>query len=85
MTPQQLLESGVSQHQAGRLAEAESLYRCILAQQPNHADAMHLLGIVAGQTGRSDMAEDLMRQAIRVKPDHAQAHSNLGVVGYFEY
>ncbi|HEY1922532.1 MAG TPA: tetratricopeptide repeat protein, partial [Tepidisphaeraceae bacterium] len=74
----QKLESAVANHQAGRFAEAEALYRQILAQQPDHADAMHLLGVVAGQTGRSELAEELIRGAIRLKPDLAQAHNNLG-------
>ncbi len=78
MTPRQLLESGASHHQAGRLAEAEALYRQVLEQQPDHADALHLLGVLAGQKGQPGPAEDLIRRAIRIKPDLAQAHNNLG-------
>jgi protein O-GlcNAc transferase len=80
MTPRQQLDAAVAHHQAGRLIEAEILYRQILAQEPDHADAMHLLGVVAGQTGRPDLAEELMRGAIRIRPDLAQAHNNLGFV-----
>jgi predicted O-linked N-acetylglucosamine transferase (SPINDLY family) len=78
MTLQQQLESGVSHHKAGRLAEAETIYRQILAQQPNHAEAMHLLGALSLQAGRLDSAVELIRRAIRLKPDYAEAHSNLG-------
>ena len=78
MTVQQQFESGVSHHQAGRLAEAERIYRQVLAQQPNHADALHMLGMLAGQTGQLDAAEDLIRRAIRLKPDYAEAYNNLG-------
>jgi predicted O-linked N-acetylglucosamine transferase (SPINDLY family) len=74
----QQLESAVANHQAGRLAEAEAIYRRILAQQPDHADTMHLLGVVAGQTGRSDLAEELIRKAIGINPNLAQPHNNLG-------
>ncbi len=80
VTLQQQFESGVSHHQAGRLAEAEKIYRQVLAQQANHADALHMLGMLAAQTGRSDAAEDLIRQAIRIQPDCAEAHNNLGNV-----
>jgi len=80
MTPRQQLEAALAHHQAGRLTEAEGLYNQILAQQPDHVDAMNLLGVVAGQTGRPDLAEDLMRKAIRIRPDHAQAHNNLGFI-----
>ena len=78
MTLQQQLESGVSHHQAGRLAEAERIYRQILAQQPDHADALRLLGVLAGQAGQVDAGMELIRRAIRLKPDLAVAHSNLG-------
>ena len=44
-----LLAVGLKLHQAGRLAEAEAWYRRVLAAQPNHADALHLLGVVAHQ------------------------------------
>ena len=52
MTIPQALQLAVQHHQAGRLAEAELLYRQILAAQPNHADALHLLGVMAQQVGR---------------------------------
>ncbi len=59
-----LLQNAIALHQAGRLAEAEVLYRQILAQQPRHADALHLLGLLAEQAGRPDMAVELIEQAI---------------------
>jgi protein O-GlcNAc transferase len=78
MTLQQQLASGLSHHQAGRLAEAEKIYRQVLAKQPNHAAALHLLGMLAAQVGQLDAAVELIRQAIRLKPDFAEAHNNLG-------
>jgi len=42
-------------HKAGQLAQAETLYRQILQQQPNHPDALHLLGVIAYQAGRHDV------------------------------
>jgi tetratricopeptide (TPR) repeat protein len=73
MTVQQQLESGMSHHQAGRLAEAEAIYRQILSWNPNHAEALHLLGLIAGQHGNDDQAIDLIGRAIRLKPDLAAA------------
>jgi Flp pilus assembly protein TadD len=37
---------GVALHQEGRLAEAERIYGEVLRQQPNHFDALHLLGVL---------------------------------------
>ncbi len=68
MTLQQQLESAVLHHQAGRLAEAEKIYRQVLAQQPNHADALNLLGTLAVQVGRLDAGVDLIRRAIAICP-----------------
>jgi len=78
MTIPQALQLAVQRHQARRLAEAEALYRQILAVQPRHADAIHLLGVIAHQVGRYDQAVDLICQAIALSPNHPVAHSNLG-------
>ena len=58
MTVQQAFEAAFHHHQSGRLAEAEALYRQILALEPRHAEALHLLGVIAHQTGRNDVAVD---------------------------
>jgi protein O-GlcNAc transferase len=80
MTPptiQQTLDLALQHHQAGRLHEAEQLYRQILTQQPNHSDALHLLGLIAHQVGRNDIAVDLIRQAIAINTNFPEAHNNL--------
>lgn len=68
----------IEHHRAGRLAEAESIYRQVLAIAPAQPDALHLLGLIARQTGHLDHAIDLIRQSLVSAPDHAPAHSNLG-------
>jgi predicted O-linked N-acetylglucosamine transferase (SPINDLY family) len=78
MTLQQQFESGLAHHQGGRFAEAEAIYRQILRQNPNHAEALHLLGVLAAQVGRLDAAVELIRRAIRLQPEFAEAHCNLG-------
>lgn len=55
---------------AGKLAEAEALYRAILAHEPRHADALYLLGGVMMQQGSDRaQAETLFRQALAVRED----------------
>ena len=78
MTLEQQLESGLLHHQAGRLAEAEAIYRQILSVDPNDADVLHLLGVIANQRGRHDEAIDLIGRAIALDPDYAEGHFNLG-------
>ena len=76
---EQALNLAVQQHQAGRLAEAETIYRQILQLQPNHPDALHLLGMIAFQSGQSQRAAELIRQAIDVNPSTAIYQNNLGM------
>jgi protein O-GlcNAc transferase len=78
VTLQQALQMAIEHHQGGRLAEAEGIYRQILASFPDHTDALHLLGVLAGQLGRAEMAIDLIRRAIAIDPAVAEYHSNLG-------
>lgn len=79
MTIPQAFALAIQHHQAGRLAESEALYRQILAVEPRHGDALHLLGVLARQVGRSDAAVDLIRQALQWIPEFAEAHNNLGM------
>lgn len=72
--------TAVAHHQAGRLKEAEQLYRQILDSAPQHFEAKHLLGVVALQTGRLKEAESLITQALALNPRLAAAHNNLGNV-----
>jgi tetratricopeptide (TPR) repeat protein len=59
---------GQQLHGAGRLAEAEQLYRQVLAAAPRHAEALHALGALALQMGHAEAADELLRQAIRIRP-----------------
>jgi len=79
---QQVLERAIGAHQQGRLGEAERLYSEILAAEPEHFDAQHLLGIVRHQQGRGTEALELIGAALKAKPDSAQALSNQGLVLY---
>lgn len=73
------LQSAVAHHQAGRLVEAEAIYRRIVEVQPRLADAWHMLGVLAYQTGHSVTATDLISEAIALDPGKAAAHVNLGL------
>lgn len=74
------LDSAIADHTAGRLAQAEAAYRSILSRDPNHADALHLLGFLAHQVNRSDIAVSLINRAIAISPTNAIYHFNLGKV-----
>jgi tetratricopeptide (TPR) repeat protein len=71
------LSSAVEHHVNGRLDEAAKMYRAILASHPEHADALHLLGLVAHQRGDHQVACQLIGKAIAVQPGVASYYSNL--------
>jgi tetratricopeptide (TPR) repeat protein len=73
-----LLSIALRHHQAGALAEAEKFYHRILAANPRHADALHLLGVMANQVGKPAVAIALIGKAIAINPSAAAYHNNLG-------
>ena len=74
----QLLQTGLEHHRSGRLQQAEASYRSILQQQPDHPDALHLLGVMAHQIGRNDAAVELIEKAIKVNPGEPDFFNNCG-------
>jgi predicted O-linked N-acetylglucosamine transferase (SPINDLY family) len=72
------LAIALAHHRAGRLDVAEEIYRRVLAAEPDHAPALHLLGVIAHQTGRHAVAVERIRQAVALEPGNSAYHSNLG-------
>ncbi len=66
-------------HRSGQLAEAERLYLDALRAEPQHFDALHMLGALRVQRGDCERAADALSRACRLRPEHARAHFNLGV------
>jgi len=65
-------------HQAGRLREAEPIYRQILAADPHHHHAWHLLGVIACEDGKHQAGVECLRRALAYRPNWAEAHYDLG-------
>jgi predicted O-linked N-acetylglucosamine transferase (SPINDLY family) len=72
------LTLAVAHHQAGRLELAAEIYRRILAVEPEHADAMHLLGVLLHHRGQHAEAAGWIERAIERRPLDAAFHNNLG-------
>jgi protein O-GlcNAc transferase len=64
----------------GRFDEAETCCRQILGNKANHAQALHLFGLVRWQQGDFDQAVSFLKRAIRVEPDQPRHYNNLGVI-----
>ncbi|MBI3709773.1 MAG: tetratricopeptide repeat protein, partial [Proteobacteria bacterium] len=67
-------------HQAGRLDEAEALYRGVIADEPGRAEAHFFLGLVCEARGDQAAAADAYARAVAQAPGLAEAHYNLGLL-----
>lgn len=74
------LAAAVQRHQKGRLNEAAELYQRVLAREPRHADALHLLGLLEHGRGRHAEALALIERAIAGNGRIAAFHIAHGTV-----
>jgi predicted O-linked N-acetylglucosamine transferase (SPINDLY family) len=77
-TVSEALALAIAQHRAGHLDFAVEVYRRILAAEPEHAEALHLLGVAACQRGQHAAALEPFGQAIALRPTEAVYHASLG-------
>ncbi len=80
MSINDIFRAARADHQAGRLAQAETLYRQVLSMMPSHPGALNLLGVLMHQTQRPEEACQLLAKAIAADPAAADYYSNLNVV-----
>lgn len=80
MSISQAMELAMRHHRAGNLAQAETIYRQILAAQPDQTDAMHLLGLVELGRGQFPEALELIDRAISRHGDESSYHYSRGQV-----
>ncbi|MFA7239778.1 MAG: tetratricopeptide repeat protein [Sulfuricellaceae bacterium] len=66
------LQQALAHHQAGRLYEAEQLYRAILQVLPDQPDANHNLGVLAGQVGQDAAGLPYLKTALEINPAQEQ-------------
>ena len=72
MTIEQALQRAVEAHKAGKLRDAESLYRVILEAHPLHPDANHNLGVLAVSLNKISSALPLFKIALEANPSNGQ-------------
>jgi tetratricopeptide (TPR) repeat protein len=75
---QDTLAEALEYHRAGRLDRAEQLYRRLLAVDPQHADALHLLGVLLDHSNRSEAAVGFLERAVAAPGASAVYHYSLG-------
>ena len=60
-----VFNSAMQHHKAGRLTNAKTLYEQVIAQQPQHSDALHLLGLIEHQLGKSRHCNSIDAESYR--------------------
>ena len=80
LNPATLLKQATAHVQAQRWPQAELCCRQLLALEPRHAEALHLLGLMALAQGKHQTATGLIAQAIAfAAPPTASMYFNQGV------
>ena len=74
-----LVQEGTAHHHQGDLIRAKKIYEKILSIEPNHFDALQLLGILLAQTKNYLEAVELFSKALKINPKHPRTLNNLGI------
>ena len=61
----------------GDKAGARALLEALLAEQPDHADSLEVLGMLVSEAGELDRAIELTERVLKQRPDSIMAHANL--------
>ena len=78
VTTAKTFAAALGAHRAGRLDEAEALYRRVLAVDHSHVDSLHYLGLIALQRGHHELAVELIGRAIALNHRVPEFHNNIG-------
>ncbi len=72
------LQDGLRRHRQGQLQHAQARYEAVLAKNPDHFDALHMLAVIEAQQGQHEKGLERIDAALRLAPRFAQAHANRG-------
>lgn len=75
---EQDLDKALSLHKQGQLEQAEVLYRSVLEREPDHADALHMMGVLACQAGNFTAGLKLIGRALEENAANPFYHNNYG-------
>ena len=74
------MATALQHQQAGRLAEAERLYRAIIAETPDDPQPWRYLGMVDHLRGRHDQAAVSLAKALELRPADSELLAHLALV-----
>jgi len=71
------LANAVQLHKESKFDQAELIYRNLLDDEPDYAEALHLLGVLLHQRGQSAKAIRFIRRAVVLEPQIPSFYCNL--------
>ncbi len=75
-----LIDEGLAAHQAGDIAKARANYEAVLRKEPDHPEALHLLGLALEQQGERATALELIGRAVQLDPGEPAFRINLAAL-----
>ena len=72
-----LMDGAIEALYRGDFRGAEELCRQALSLKPDHAEALHILGLACGQQGKLEEATSFIRQSVINAPENHLYHFNL--------
>ena len=78
LSQQEALMLAIKLHQTNEFADAEAIYRQLLALDPENADLHHFFGLLRHQRGYVEEGADWIKRALLLAPTYVDAHNNLG-------
>jgi predicted TPR repeat methyltransferase/uncharacterized coiled-coil protein SlyX len=75
--PRASLDPAIALFHRGELVQAAERCRSLLDVEPEHVDALSLLGAIEGESGRFDEAVSCLQRAVALRPNHVGALINL--------
>jgi Tfp pilus assembly protein PilF len=74
----ELLQQGLFHHRQGQIPQAMERYTQVLRNDPENAEALYYVAVVACQEGQFQQGIDLARRALDAGPPQARVHNLLG-------
>lgn len=75
--PDMRFMAALKAHRSGQVDEARQRLEAILAEEPEHEDALEVLGMILGEAGELDRAIEITEKLAELAPQSIMAHANL--------
>ncbi|MBA4390541.1 MAG: hypothetical protein C0399_06360 [Syntrophus sp. (in: bacteria)] len=75
-----MYNEGLKELQSGRMREAKSIYKQILAKKPNHTETLNNLGVIAMQEDNRVEALFYFKRILEYQKNYPKAYNNIGLV-----